>query len=202
LTQGQFTLVSVDSQELVAESAPGTKAIDGNVNTIWHTVYSPSAAALPHTIILDLGASYQVDGFKYLPRQDSNPNGTIAGYQFYVSTDGVTWGSAVASGTFTADLLAKTIRFTAKLGRYVKLVATSEINGQQWTSVAELNVFGTSGALGSPLSYIVQPPVSAEDCWNVTSIASDGSESAATASFSIPMTILGGGIPHHIVGGD
>src|SRR5215510_9730725 len=89
----------------------------------------------------------QVDGLRYLPRQDGSPNGTIASYQFYVSDSGSTWGPAVATGTLAADTTEKIVRFTAKTGRYVRLVALSEINGNPWTSAAELNVFGTIGIL-------------------------------------------------------
>jgi hypothetical protein len=103
-------------------------------------------APLPHTLVLDLGGQYQVDGFRYLPRQDGNSNGTIADYQFYVSPDGTTWGTAVAAGTLAADTSEKTVRFTAKTGRYVRLVALSEINGYAYTSAAELNVFGTAAS--------------------------------------------------------
>src|SRR5207249_1716206 len=55
----------------------------------------------------------------------------------------------VAAGTLAADSSEKTVRFTAKTGRYVRLVAVSEINGQPWTAAAELNVFGTIGTLPS-----------------------------------------------------
>src|SRR5215510_14004270 len=96
----------------------------------------------------------QVDGLRYLPRQDGSPNGTIASYQFYVSTDGTTWGTAVAAGTLAADTTEKTVRFTAKTGRYVRLVALSEINGNPWTSAAELNVFGTA-VVSTPTSSLI-----------------------------------------------
>ena len=109
---------------------------------------------LPHTLVLDLGGRYQVDGFRYLPRQDGNPNGTIAGYQFYVSDDGTTWGTAVAAGTLAANTTEKTVRFTAKTGRFVRLVALSEINGQPYTSAAELNFFGTA-VVSTPTSSII-----------------------------------------------
>src|SRR5215510_9103426 len=144
IPQQQFRVVSVDSQELVGENGAATNAIDGNPATFWHSEWYQRTAPLPHTLVLDLGGQYQVDGFRYLPRQDGISNGIIAGYQFYVSTDGTTWGSAVAAGTLAADTSEKTVRFTAKAGRYVRLVAVSEINGQPWTSVAELNVFGTA----------------------------------------------------------
>src|SRR4030095_15540544 len=138
-----------DSQELIGENDAVTNAIDSNPATFWHTEWSQQTAPLPHTLVLDLGGQYQVDGFRYLPRQDSNSNGTIAGYQFYVSPDGTTWGTAVATGTLAANTSEKTVRFTAKPGRYVRLVAVSEINGQPWTSAAELNVFGTIVTLPS-----------------------------------------------------
>ena len=111
----------------------------------------PADRPLPHTLVLDLGGQYQVDGWRYLPRQDGSPNGTIAGYQVYVSDDGTTWGTAVAAGTLAANTSEKTVRFTAKTGRFVRLVAVSEINGQPWTSAAELNIFGTA---------VVSPPAS------------------------------------------
>src|SRR5712691_9057637 len=144
IRQQQMQVVSVDSQELVGEDGARTNVIDGNTTTFWHTEWYQRTAPLPHTLVLDLGGQYQVDGFRYLPRQDGLSNGTIAGYQFYVSTDGVTWGTAGAAGTLAADTTEKTVRFTAKTGRYVRLVAVSEINGQPWTSAAELNVFGAA----------------------------------------------------------
>ena len=142
-------VVSVDSQELVGENGAATNTLDGNSTTFWHTEWFQQTAPLPHTLVLDLGSQYQVDGFRYLPRQDGIANGTIADYQFYVSADGTTWGNAMAAGTFAADTTEKTVRFTAKAGRYVRLVAVSEINGQVWTSAAALNVFGIA-ATSSP----------------------------------------------------
>src|SRR5262245_59956223 len=142
-------VVSVDSQDTVGGNYAATNALDGNPATFWHTEWYQRTAPLPHTLVLDLGGQYQVDGFRYLPRQDGNANGTIADYQFSVSPDGTTWGSAVAAGTLAANTSEKTVRFAAKTGRYVRLVAVSEINGYAYTSAAELNVFGTIGTLPS-----------------------------------------------------
>src|SRR5215831_7749929 len=144
ISQQQMRVVSVDSQELVGENGAATNAINGNPATFWHTEWFQQTAPLPHTLVLDLGSQYQIDGFRYLPRQDGGANGTIAGYEFYVSPDGTTWGTAVATGTLAATTSEKTVRFPAKTGRYVRLVAVSEINGKPYTSVAELNLFGTA----------------------------------------------------------
>src|SRR5215831_17955369 len=92
IPQQQFRVVSVDNQELIGENGAGTNIIDGNPATFWHTEWFQWTAPLPRTLVLDLGGSYQVDGFRYLPRQDGGINGTIAGYEFYVSPDGTTWG--------------------------------------------------------------------------------------------------------------
>jgi hypothetical protein len=144
IPQQQMQVVSVDSQDVVGGNYAATNAIDGNPATIWHTEWFQQTAPLPHTLVLSLGGQYHVDGVRYLPRQDGNPNGTIASYEVYVSDDGVTWGSAVAAGTLAANTSEKTVRFTAKTGRFVRLVASSEINGQPWTSAAELNIFGAA----------------------------------------------------------
>lgn len=196
---GQMQVVSVDSQELIGGNYPATNVIDGNTATIWHTEYSQVSPPQPHTLVLNIGASYQVDRFRYLPRQDGGINGTIAGYELYVSTDGVTWGSAVATGTFAANTLEKIVNFQAKIGQYVKLISVSEINGLPFTSAAEFGVFGISTLINTPLTFVVDPPVSAADCWQVTALADDNSESPGSTPFQIPSTILGGGI-HHIFG--
>jgi hypothetical protein len=123
--------------------------------------------------VLDLGARYQVDGLRYLPRQDGNPNGTIASYQFYVSDDGSTWGSAVAAGTLAANTSEKTVRFTAKTGRFVRLIALSEINGKPYTSAAELNFFGAAASSSTTAS---------------TTTGSNSTASTTTGSASQPPT--------------
>jgi hypothetical protein len=142
IPQGQLRVVSVDSQDTLGGNYAGTHALDGDPATMWHTEWYQRTAPLPHAITLDLGREYLVGGFRYLPRQDGQPHGTIAEYQCWVSPDNLTWGTAVATGTFAANMSDKTVRFPAKRGRYVRLLALSEITGQAYTSAAELNIFG------------------------------------------------------------
>ena len=59
--------------------------------------------------------------------------------------DGANWGTAVASGTFPNSATEKQVTFTAKTGQYVRLRALTEVNGQPWTTVAELNVARNAG---------------------------------------------------------
>ncbi|MGW8359556.1 discoidin domain-containing protein [Streptomyces wedmorensis] len=144
LPRAGWTVKHVDSQELSAENDPATHVLDGNMSTFWHTQWtnvSPTSSH-PHEIQLDMQSAHTVSGFTYLPRQDGSRNGWVGAYEFYVSADGTNWGSAVATGTFATDATLKTIRFPAVSGRYVRFRALSEVNGNPWTSCADLTVIG------------------------------------------------------------
>ena len=91
----------MDSQETTCQNGAAANAIDGNPSTIWVTQWCTTSAPLPHEIQINLGASYSLSAFQYLPRQDGCANGWIKQYAFYVNTDGVNWGTAVATGTFS-----------------------------------------------------------------------------------------------------
>ncbi len=140
ISKAGWTLRYVDSEETVGESAPATNAFDGNPSTFWHTQWFNAQPGMPHEIQIDLGASHAITGFRYLPRQDGRPNGRISQYNFYVSTDGVTWGNAAASGTLQNTAAEQEVDFAAKTGRYVRLQAISEVSGLPFASMAELGV--------------------------------------------------------------
>jgi len=139
ISQTAWRLLSVDSQEA---GYAATNAFDGNAGTMWHTQYVGGSPPPPHQISIDLGATYTVSGFRYLPRQDGLLFGDIGQYEFYVSTDGVNWGTVVNKGTFASTSTEKQVLFTAKTGRYIRLVGVSEVGAFAWSNVAELNVLG------------------------------------------------------------
>jgi hypothetical protein len=144
IPQSGWTLLYTDSEETQGEDGHATNAFDDSSSTIWHTQYTPTAPAHPHEIQIDTGATYALTGFRYLPRQDKDDHGMVAQYQFYASMDKANWGTAVASGTFNSDRNEKRVMFTSKTARYIRFVALSEINGQPWTSVAELDLIGVA----------------------------------------------------------
>ena len=300
ISQSGWSLNYVDSEETVDELAPATNAFDGNTSTYWHTEYGASNPAHPHEIQIDLGATHNVSGFRYLPRsggsgnltiestdvgkylpddtkitstlsfpnswtiadvnlinldithtdiedlviklkspdgtnvklfnrdcsdgdedmfldfddegsssfpcppsggnayqsldqslsnfdgedasgtwtleiesKSSSDDGTLNGwsleitsssggvgdgaiedYEFYISGDGTNWGSAVATGTFPNSSSEQEITFIPTGGRYIRLVSSLELNGNPWTSVAELNVLECTNSENSAPVWI------------------------------------------------
>ncbi|WP_406405033.1 sigma-70 family RNA polymerase sigma factor [Streptomyces sp. NBC_00879] len=141
LPKTNWSLVYVDSQD--TEGTQATNAFDGDPASYWHTTWYFSEDPLPHEIQIDLGATYDVDGLKYLPRQDGGTNGTIGDYTVYVSKSTGQWGSPVAGGSFQDTPGEKAITFGARTGRYLRLVALTEAGSRgPWTSAAEISLTG------------------------------------------------------------
>lgn len=124
------------------------KAIDGDNTTFWHTAWSGSAPPPPHTITLDMGSTYNVNGLSVLPRQDGNQNGWIARHEIAVSTDNTNW-EVVAFGHWPKDALPKYANFETRKVRYARVRALTEVAGNPWTSITDLQVFA-AGADPAP----------------------------------------------------
>jgi beta-galactosidase len=138
INKSAWKLVSADSQHSGNEAR---LAFDGRNDTFWHTEWGSVEPACPHTIVIDMASEYKVTAITYLSRQDGNQNGMVKNFEVYLSNDGSTWGSPVVSGQFkntTSQQVAKLT--TPTTGRYLKFVAKSEINGNAWTSAAEIGI--------------------------------------------------------------
>ncbi|MEM8910026.1 MAG: proprotein convertase P-domain-containing protein, partial [Bacteroidota bacterium] len=73
IAKGAWSLQSVSSEETSAGTFTATNAFDNDNNTFWHTAYSGgSVPTHPHELQIDMGASYEVNGFRYLPRATYN----------------------------------------------------------------------------------------------------------------------------------
>jgi lysophospholipase L1-like esterase len=190
IPQTNWTLKFVDSQELVGENGAAVNSFDGNAGTIWHTQWSGSSPPPPHEIQINLGAVYNISGFRYLPRQDGSNHGWIGQYEFYVSSDGTNWGSAAATGTFANNATEKLVSFASRPGQFVRLRALSEVNGGPWTSMAELNVVGQCIP---PSVDIVQPQFnSLQTATSVQVLASACLDSVANSGWGVRFTLDGG----------
>jgi len=278
IAQSGWTLISTSSDENA--SLDGAKAFDGDLNTFWHTQFTPTSPTHPHDIRIDLGASYNLSQFLINPRatyqtftqpndliipnagpitvtstlnvtatgtiedlnladlridhtflgylrvqlqspsgtivtifdQDCGPdghiditfdndvlqsypcppigggtflsgnplsyfngeemngtwsliltepgtrwggtlrnwsleinggtssNGNIEDYDFYITNNLADWGDPIITSEFDGTPVLKKVVFEQTNGRYIRLVANSEINGGPWTTIAELNV--------------------------------------------------------------
>ncbi len=133
-------VIKVDSEETSGEDGKGSNAVDGDPGTIWHTQWQDSNPGHPHEITIELSESAIIKGFTYLPRQEENENGRIKDYEFYISDDGKEFGKPVKKGSFSSGNDKKTVTFEPRKCRYFKLRALSEINGEAWTSAAEIGI--------------------------------------------------------------
>lgn len=156
--------VTADSSQPDALPA---NVLDGDVNSIWHTQWSPTNAPMPHWIQLDMGSSRIVNGISILPRQDEYNNGNIGDHEIRVSNDATNW-ITVAYGTYLNDKSTKRTFFTAKTARYIRIAVSSEAQSYSnpWTTMAELNVYGPWG--NPPLASFVDIPPQTQGRWGPT----------------------------------
>lgn len=123
-----------------------SKAIDGNINTFWHTQFNPSVKPYPHNIVIDMKTLYWVNKVSYQPRQDGSNNGNIGQHRIELSQDGTNWGTPLGIGTYADTNNIKTTTVQTTHARYLRMTAITEAGGRGgWASCAEINVFAVSG---------------------------------------------------------
>lgn len=116
--------------------------IDGDPETIWHTMYSVTVHPYPHWVDFDLREVKTLNGVKYLPRQDRSNVGNIKTYEIYVSEDGENWGVPVAKGELADDKNQKTLKFNQPIKtRYLRFKALESQDGREYASGAEITFF-------------------------------------------------------------
>ncbi|KAL2815797.1 galactose oxidase [Aspergillus cavernicola] len=126
-------------------------AIDGSNATFWLSGYTDTSnVPPPHTITVNLHATVNVSGLGVWPRQDGSQMGWIADHQVFVSLDGTDWGTPVAYGSWWPDSTVKLSVFEPRRAQFVRLVALSEANGNPWTSIADLQVWGAASIPAPP----------------------------------------------------
>jgi len=162
--------ISADSEHPGNEAF---RAMDGNPGTFWHSRWRGRVTDLPHEIVVDLGACYEITGFSYLPRTDGTDNGTIKDYEAYFGEKDAVLvplaravGKPVAKGAFAKRKGENVVTFPAPVkGRYFRLRALSDITGSPtWAGVAELNLHCEGVKfVGKPWSLSVNYPKAGKD---------------------------------------
>lgn len=126
---GDLSLIDRTTLKAEANSEQGgeeaAKAIDGDVNTKWHSKWGNENANLPYTFDLKAknGEPMAVNGLVYTPRPDGG-NGVVTGYKVEVSKDGTSF-EKVAEGKLADNAEVKTISFDRVEAKIVRLVITA-----------------------------------------------------------------------------
>ena len=132
-------LLATDSED-TANGNVAARAIDGDPESFWHTRWTPTVDPLPHHLTIDLGRSVTLKGVTYLPRQDQ-ANGRIGRCEVYTSLAADQWGTPAATVKWSNTDQRQTVRFAQPTpARYLKLIIRSEVAGQAFASIAELDV--------------------------------------------------------------
>lgn len=126
---GDLSLIDRTTLKAEANSEQGgeeaAKAIDGDVNTKWHSKWGNENAKLPYTFDLKAknGEPMAVNGLVYTPRPDGG-NGVVTDYKVEVSKDGTSF-EKVAEGKLADNAEVKTISFDRVEAKIVRLVITA-----------------------------------------------------------------------------
>src|ERR1039457_6618442 len=79
ISHNGWTIAYVDSEERDKEDGSAENAIDGQTANFWHTQWSAASSNHPHQLVLNLGQSQTISGFRYVPRQGEG-GGRIRNY--------------------------------------------------------------------------------------------------------------------------
>jgi alpha-L-fucosidase len=132
-------------------SSAASAAVDGD-----YFSYYTSTNAFPQAITINCGPGATISGLKINQWEHSPvttkgyaapPPTRIKDYQVYLSSDGSTWGSPVLTGTLLNQRGVQQILFTSQAKQYVRFTATSNYAGTNLLEIANIEVFGSGGAM-------------------------------------------------------
>ena len=83
ISHNGWTIAYVDSEEREKEDGSAENAIDGQTANFWHTQWGSTSPVYPHELILNLGKSQTISGFRYVPRQGGD-SGRIKDYRILI----------------------------------------------------------------------------------------------------------------------
>ena len=139
VTQENFDICRKDWKIVGATDDAPYALLDGNPATSWKQGRDKT---MPVDLVLDLGSEKTLVGFKYFPDQGMWGPGIIADYEFSVSTDNADW-KVVDKGEFSNiknNRVWQVKKFAATKGRYIKLRALRNTDGNNDVGYAEVDV--------------------------------------------------------------
>ncbi len=141
LPQNDWKIVRASS-EARGNGKLAKNAIDQDPRTHWHTQFRPKPLEHLHELVIDLGGTRTIRGFRYLARQDAGWNGAISECEFSVSNSAEKFGEPAVTTTFKKTKQPQEAKCQPVEGRCVRLQILSEVNDGPWASIAELGIVG------------------------------------------------------------
>lgn len=129
--------VSPKYWRIIRADTSSVNAIDGNPDTFWDSDNSVTK----NTLLIDLGETYNVSGFRYLPPQSRYFYGIITEYDFATSINGKTWRDS-HRGEFSniaSNPIEQTVTHQVERARYVILKAMKTLD-QRPATFAEFSI--------------------------------------------------------------
>jgi len=137
VTEFNINLVELDYRFFWTATASlnndnAAKMLDNDLTTDWESgnILTPG-----DWIIVDMQSEQLFNQIIFT--QAITPGDHFNGFEIYVSTDGLTWGDAVATGSGVTGPQTK-ITFADQTAQYIKIVATEGTGG--WAKITEFNI--------------------------------------------------------------
>jgi hypothetical protein len=164
----------VASASVTGGTDVAANALDASATTRWSTGV---AEAVGQWFQLDLGAAQTFDQIVVTSNADYARN-----YQVFVSTDGASWGTAIASGAGTTG--STSISFAPQTKRWVRI--QSNAAAANWWSIYDINLWNN---FGNP-----PPTAYARTAWIATASNTGGADTPSKAIDAVAGTRWSSGV--------
>ncbi|UCS95442.1 DUF1735 domain-containing protein [Echinicola marina] len=143
--RSQWNIFDVSSEEVSGEgenNGHAKHALDGDIETFWHTQWQGASPGLPHIMTIDMGESKLLSGLSFIQRQNRD-QGNVNEIFVEVSVDGVNWqeeeifpGRLMDNNNINHVYLKN-----PKDVRYFRVTITSTYGNTNFTHLAEIYGF-------------------------------------------------------------
>lgn len=137
---GRLSIAGYSSQEVSRAKNYADNVIDGNPNTIWHTLWS--GGDNERYISLKVDTPVYISGLEYVPRS-TELNGIITNATILTSLDGKEWTTVQSNISWARNNQKKFFKFDTPVpARFVKLVGVNAVGN--FCSAAMINLYEDS----------------------------------------------------------
>lgn len=138
-----WEVIDFNTEEAVGENngnnGRAPHALDGDLNTFWHSKWKDGLAPLPHYLVIDMKRSYTLTQIGLIQRQSGTQDSWKG--EFWISEDNASWSQI---GTFSLERIREmqVLFVTPSAGRYLKVILTESHHHDNVSSLAEIYPFG------------------------------------------------------------